>query len=81
MITESPQAHLWLNIPATCRIEGQLITGDELRFVFGDPRADGHTLEFDRGALERFHALAGDLLGAVIPDDPRSDYPELVSVV
>jgi len=81
MITESPQAHLWLIVPARCRIEGQLITGDELRFVFGDPRADGHTIEFDRGALERFHALAGDLLGAVIPDDPRADYPELVSVV
>jgi len=80
MIANAPLAHMWLTVPAGCRIEGELITEDELRFVFGDPRADGHTIEFDRKALERFRALIGDLLNASTSDDPHVDDPDLINV-
>jgi hypothetical protein len=50
-MTTSPTANLWLTVPRGCRIEAEAITDDEFRFVFGDPRADGHTFEFERSSL------------------------------
>ena len=78
-LAESPQAHLWLNVPETCRIEAELIAEDELVLAFGDRRVDGHTLVFERGALERLHTLVGQLLLTDLPADPRLDAPNLVS--
>lgn len=78
-MAESPSAHVWLDVPATCRFEGELITHDELYLVFGDRRVDGHTLVFDRSALARFRDLATDLLNTAMPDDPKAECT-LVSV-
>jgi hypothetical protein len=65
--SSTPRAHLWLDVPAECQIESEIVAHDEYRFVLGDPRADGHTLGFERVALERFHAAAGDLLSREEP--------------
>lgn len=67
MISTTPRAHLWLDVPAQCPIESEIIAHDEYRFVLGDPRADGHTLGFERASLERFHAAAGELLSRAEP--------------
>ncbi len=67
MITTTPRAHLWLDVPAQCPMQSEMIAHDEYRFVLGDPRADGHTIGFERASLERFHAMAGDLLARVEP--------------
>jgi hypothetical protein len=75
MLTESPRAHIWLDVPDTCRMEAQFITQSEFRLVFGDLRADGHTLVFDRDALKRLRTLVNEVLETVAPGDP-----ELVSV-
>lgn len=77
---ESPRAHLWLNVPDACRIQAELVADDELMLVFGDRRVDGHTLVFERGALERLQVLVGQLLLTDLPADPSKDAPTLVSV-
>lgn len=61
-MTNSPMAHVWLDIPSDCRMEGVVLSDDEIRLVFGDPLKDGHTFEFSRHALARLRSLAGDLL-------------------
>jgi hypothetical protein len=67
MITTTPRAHLWLDVPAQRPMQSEMIAHDEYRFVLGDPRADGHTIGFERASLERFHTMAGDLLARVEP--------------
>lgn len=67
MVSKTPRAHLWLDVPAQCPIESEIVAHDEYRFVLGDPRDDGHTLGFERAALERFHTAAGELLARAEP--------------
>jgi hypothetical protein len=50
-MTTSPTANLWLTVPQGCRIEAEVVADDEYRFVFGDPRADGHTFQLARDSL------------------------------
>jgi hypothetical protein len=65
MITESPRAHLWLDVPDNCRFESSVVAEDEVRMVIGHPLKDGHTLEMGRDALRRLHAITGDTLEAM----------------
>lgn len=52
-------------------------TGDhDLHIVFGD-RNDGVELLFERPAVERFVALATELLAMPILGDPKADLPKL----
>jgi hypothetical protein len=53
-------------------MEAQFITQSEFRLVFGDLRADGHTIVFDRDALKRLRTLVNEVL--------ETGDPELVSV-
>lgn len=75
MTPEFPQSHIWLDIPANCRIEAEFVSDDETRFVFGDPRRDGHTVEFKREALVRFCSLARELLMEAFSHDVRAADP------
>ena len=65
MITGSPRANMWLDVPADCRFESSVLSEDEIRMVIGHPGKDGHTLEIRREALRRLHAVAGDTLEAL----------------
>ena len=61
-MTLSPTAHLWLTVPSSCQFGGEIVSVEDLRVVFGNPRTDGHTIDFDRRALERFRDFATALL-------------------
>ena len=67
MPSTPPRAHLWLDVPAQCPIESEIIAHDEFRFVIGDRREHGHTIGFDRTSLKDFHAQAGELLARIEP--------------
>lgn len=74
--TNKPEAAVWLDIPADCRMTGEF-TGDfDLHVVFGDIK-DGVEVMFERPALERFVTLANELLAVPLPDDAKADLPTL----
>lgn len=78
MTTNKPEAAVWLDIPADCRMTGEF-TGDfDLHVVFGDIK-DGVEVVFERPALARFVTLANELLAVPIPVDPREDLPRLTA--
>jgi hypothetical protein len=76
MIANIPGKAVWLDIPGDCHISGEF-TGDyDIHVMFGGPR-DGVDLLFKRIALERFVALATELLAVSVPDDPHTELPKL----
>ena len=76
MTANKPEAAVWLDIPEDCRMSAEFTGDHDLHIVFGD-RNDGVEMLFERPALERFVALATELLALPIPDDPREDMPKL----
>ena len=80
MTSMTPQAHLWLIVPAQCEIESEIVAYDEFRFVFGDRCRDGHTIEFERTSLKRFHAAAGELLARTDSSSCTSDHEQALTI-
>lgn len=76
MTANIPSKAVWLDIPGDCHISGEF-TGDyDIHVMFGGPR-DGVDLLFKRIALERFVALATELLAVPVSDDPKAELPKL----
>lgn len=71
MLSDSPEAALWLTVPDNCWMRGEFEVGHhvlpDIHILLGSDRHDKHLL-FEREALERFVTLAQRMLA--VPVDP-----------
>jgi hypothetical protein len=70
----------YVEIYEECRLAVRLNYDDELVFTLGDPIKEDAGIVFDRAALERFVQLAANALKLTLPEDHKTNLPELVSV-
>ncbi len=77
-MTESSLASVWLDIPRECRIRAEFTGGRDIQFTIGE-WCDGHTMVFERPALEEFVELAGQVLALSLPADRKAELPVLMS--